>query len=34
MSGPEVGFVTQASVGQVADVAEIGVGMLGYAFMG
>ncbi|MBV9418069.1 MAG: hypothetical protein JO363_24005, partial [Solirubrobacterales bacterium] len=34
MSDPHVGFVTQASASQAAEVAEIGVGMLGYAFMG
>jgi predicted dehydrogenase len=34
MSEPQVGFVTQASASQAGEVAEIGVGMLGYAFMG
>jgi 1,5-anhydro-D-fructose reductase (1,5-anhydro-D-mannitol-forming) len=34
MSEPQVGFVTKASASQAAKVAEIGVGMLGYAFMG
>jgi predicted dehydrogenase len=34
MSEPQVGFVTQASASQADEVAEIGVGMLGYAFMG
>ncbi|MBV9683562.1 MAG: hypothetical protein JO046_17360, partial [Solirubrobacterales bacterium] len=34
MSETQAGFVTQASASQTAEVAEIGVGMLGYAFMG
>jgi predicted dehydrogenase len=34
MSEPQVGFVTQSSAGGAAEAAEIGVGMLGYAFMG
>jgi predicted dehydrogenase len=34
MSEPQVGFVTQASASQAGEVAEIGIGMLGYAFMG
>jgi predicted dehydrogenase len=34
MSEPEVGFVTQGASAAEGDVAEIGVGMLGYAFMG
>jgi predicted dehydrogenase len=34
MSEPRLGFVTQASASQAAEAAEIGVGMLGYAFMG
>jgi predicted dehydrogenase len=34
MSDPQVGFVTQASATEAAGVVEIGVGMLGYAFMG
>jgi predicted dehydrogenase len=34
MSEPQVGFLTQASASQADEVAEIGVGMLGYAFMG
>jgi len=36
MSEPQVGFVTQGSTvsGSAAEVPEIGVGMLGYAFMG
>ncbi|MFZ0092252.1 MAG: Gfo/Idh/MocA family oxidoreductase [Solirubrobacteraceae bacterium] len=34
MSEPQVGFVTQGAAGGRADVAEIGVGMLGYSFMG
>ncbi|MBV9000706.1 MAG: hypothetical protein JO304_16715, partial [Solirubrobacterales bacterium] len=33
MSEPQVGFLT-TSASQAAEVAEIGVGMLGYAFMG
>jgi len=31
---PKVGFVTMGSATPRADVREIGVGMLGYAFMG
>jgi predicted dehydrogenase len=34
MSEPQLGFVTQSSAGRATEVAEIGVGMLGYAFMG
>jgi predicted dehydrogenase len=34
MTDPKVGFVTQRAVTPVGDVAEIGIGMLGYAFMG
>jgi predicted dehydrogenase len=34
MSDQQVGFLTQASASAAAEVAEIGVGMLGYAFMG
>jgi predicted dehydrogenase len=34
MSEPQVGFVTQSSAGPAAEAAELGVGMLGYAFMG
>ena len=34
MSEPQVGFVTQSSAGGAAEAAELGVGMLGYAFMG
>jgi predicted dehydrogenase len=34
MSEPQVGFVTGSSAGRAAEAAEIGVGMLGYAFMG
>jgi len=34
MSDPQVGFVTQASSSRAEEVGEIGVGMLGYAFMG
>jgi predicted dehydrogenase len=34
MTDPQVGFVTQRAVTPVGDVAEIGIGMLGYAFMG
>ena len=30
----KVGFVTMAAAGGGDDVPEIGVGMLGYAFMG
>ena len=32
--GREVGFVTMGRAGGPAEIAEIGVGMLGYAFMG
>jgi predicted dehydrogenase len=34
MTDPQVAFVTQRAVSPVGDVAEIGIGMLGYAFMG
>jgi predicted dehydrogenase len=34
MSEPRVGFVTQRAAGGGDEAAEIGVGMLGYAFMG
>jgi predicted dehydrogenase len=34
MSESQVGFVAQASASQAGEMAEIGVGMLGYAFMG
>jgi predicted dehydrogenase len=34
MSEPRVGFVTQAAAGATGEVPAIGVGMLGYAFMG
>jgi predicted dehydrogenase len=34
MSEPKVGFVTQGTAGDAATGAEIGVGMLGYGFMG
>jgi predicted dehydrogenase len=34
MSEPQVGFVTQASASHAGEMAEIGIGMLGYAFMG
>jgi predicted dehydrogenase len=34
MSEPQLDFVTQSSAGRATEVAEIGVGMLGYAFMG
>lgn len=34
MSEPEVGFVTMGAAADAVDVPEIGVGMLGYAFMG
>jgi predicted dehydrogenase len=37
MSEAQVGFVTQSAAGraaEAAEVAEIGIGMLGYAFMG
>jgi predicted dehydrogenase len=34
MSEPQVGFVTQSSADRAAEAAELGVGMLGYAFMG
>lgn len=34
MSDQQIGFVTQAAASEAAEVAEIGVGMLGYAFMG
>ena len=34
MSAPRVGFVTQGTPAAGAEAAEIGVGMLGYAFMG
>jgi len=34
MTDPQVGFVTQRAATPVGDVAEIGIGMLGYAFMG
>jgi predicted dehydrogenase len=30
----QVGFVTMGATGRVAEIREIGVGMLGYAFMG
>ncbi len=34
MSEAQVGFVTQGASGGGGEIAEIGVGMLGYAFMG
>src|SRR5512135_2794695 len=34
MSEPEVGFVTMGAAADAADVSTVGVGMLGYAFMG
>ena len=34
MSKPTVGFVTMGSSAEVDDVPQVGVGMLGYAFMG
>jgi predicted dehydrogenase len=34
MTEPQVGFVTGSSAAGAAEAAEIGVGMLGYAFMG
>src|SRR5947207_8712708 len=34
MSEQRVGFVTQGAATGAAEVADIGVGMLGYAFMG
>jgi predicted dehydrogenase len=34
MTDPHVAFVTQRAMSPVGDVAEIGIGMLGYAFMG
>jgi predicted dehydrogenase len=37
MSEPQVGFVAQSAAGratEAAEVAEIGIGLLGYAFMG
>src|ERR1700680_4614832 len=34
MSEPRVGFVTQGTAPAGAEAAEIGIGMLGYAFMG
>ena len=34
MSEPRVGFISQAGARDGAEVGEIGVGMLGYQFMG
>jgi predicted dehydrogenase len=34
MSEPAVGFITQGAVTGAGESAPIGVGMLGYAFMG
>jgi predicted dehydrogenase len=34
MSEPEIGFVTQDAAAGSGEVAELGVGMLGYSFMG
>jgi hypothetical protein len=34
MSEAQVGFVTQVAASDAAEAPEIGVGMLGYAFMG